>query len=798
MSYLAASAQWSEAERLKSLQEYDILDTPADPAFDEIVRVAAQVTGAPYAYLGFMDANRLWFKSRFGFQGTEIPRLATACQYTILEPEPLLIGDAAMEPRFPVRGIPLTKTVHCRSYLAAPLIGPEGGIGTLAVLSPRPNQFTEQHASILGVLARQVMTRLEYSIRSKGQDHSLRSRQRIERALTVERNFVSAVLDTMSALVLVVDPAGRIVRFNRACEEISGYTFAELAGRSFPQELFLPKERGQAFDLVEHAGTERRRQPTEMHWLSRDGRRRRIAWTATTLTDGLGDINFIIMTGIDVTDQREATAALHASEARYRQLVESSLGVVYTHDLDGKILSINANAAESLGYRAQEMVGTRLMEYVPEDQKPIFENYLRSIAVSGEEQGTLSLRHRNGEVRFIAWRNRLLDLPNTPPFVLGHGIDVTEQTDAENKLHAVMRQRESILESVGEGIYGVDMQGRIIFVNEVGARMMGYTQDEMEGKDLLALLGHARADGSVYLIEDSPIYAAHRSSAPIRARDEVFRHKDGHPVPVEYVACPMLSNGRVTGVVVAFQDVTERRRLDRMKDEFISTVSHELRTPLTALRAALGLIAGGALEKRPEKRAQMMDVAIGNCDRLVRLVNDILDFDSVEKGMLALNRRPVKADDLLREAAAAVHGPAAAAKISFQIDATEDRVLADGDRILKVLHELLTNAIKFSPAETRIRLSAHSLEPANAGAGEVCFIVEDEGRGIAPDKLEKIFDKFHQGDASDTRSRGGTGLGLALCRSIIEQHSGRIWAESAQDKGSRFLFTLPMAAPVSA
>jgi two-component system sensor histidine kinase VicK len=213
MSYLATSAQWSEAERLKSLLEYDILDTPADPAFDEIVRVAAQATGAPFAYLGFLDANRLWFKSRFGFQGTEIPRLATADQYTILEPEPLLIADAAMEPRFPVRGIPLTRTVHCRSYLAAPLVGMEGGIGTLAVLSPKPNQFTEQHASILGVLARQVMMRLEYSVHSKGQDHSLRSRQRIERALTVERNFVSAVLDTMSALVLVVDTAGRIVRF---------------------------------------------------------------------------------------------------------------------------------------------------------------------------------------------------------------------------------------------------------------------------------------------------------------------------------------------------------------------------------------------------------------------------------------------------------------------------------------------------------------------------------------------------------------------------------------------------------
>jgi PAS domain S-box-containing protein len=789
MSYLATSAQWSEAERLKSLIEYDVLDTPPDPAYDEMVRVAAQVTGAPYAYLGFIDANRLWFKSRFGFQGSEIPRLASACQYTILEPEPLLIGDAAMEPRFPVKGIPLTRAIHCRSYLAAPLAAAEGGIGTLAVLSPKPNQFTEQHAAILGVLARQVMLRLEYSNRDRSQDLSMRSRQRIERALTVERNFVSAVLDTMSALVLVVDTAGRIVRFNRACEEISGYTFAELAGRSFPQELFLSEERAKAFELLDQARIQTRREPTEMHWLSREGRRRRIAWTTTTLTDGSGETNFIIMTGVDVTDQREATAALHASEARYRQLVESSLGMVCTHDLDGKILSINTNAAESLGYRAEEMVGRLLSEFVPEEQQPVFENYLQSIAATGEEQGMLTLRHRNGSVRFIAWRNRLIELPDTPRFVLGHGIDVTEKTDAENRLHAVMRQRESILESVGDGIYGIDMQGRIVFVNQVGARLMGYTQAEMEGKDLLALLGHARADGSPYKIEDSPIYGARRASAPIRARDEMFRHKDGHPIPVEYVACPMLSNGRVTGVVVAFQDVTERRRLDRMKDEFISTVSHELRTPLTALRAALGLIAGGALEKRPEKRTQMMDVAIGNCDRLVRLVNDILDFERMGAGRLPMRFQEIEAKDLLRRATDLQHPSAQKAGIGFLIDAGPLTLWIDEDRILQTLGNLISNAIKFSPRGSDIVLRAKA-----QSATEAILSVEDKGRGIPPEKLDIIFERFQQVDASDSRDMGGTGLGLAICRNIVRQHGGRIWVESTVGRGSAFYFTIPRTA----
>ncbi|MFZ0629997.1 MAG: PAS domain S-box protein [Acidobacteriaceae bacterium] len=789
MSHVATNAQWSEGERLKSLLEYDILDTPPDPAFDEIVRVAAEVTGAPCAYLGFLDANRLWLKSRFGFQAAEIPRLATADQYTILEPEPLLIADAAMEPRFPVRGIPLTRAIFCRSYLGAPLVGPDGAIGTLAVLSTRPNQFSEKHASILAVLARQIMMRLEYSIHSRSQDRSLRSRQRIERALTVERNFVSAVLDTMSALVLVVDTSGRIVRFNRACEEISGYTFAELAGRSFPQELFLPEEHDKGFDLLQRASQEGRREPVEMHWLTRDGSRRRIAWTTTTLTDGTGDINFIIMTGVDVTEQWEATTALHASEARYRQLIEGSLGIVFTHDLEGRVLSINANAAESLGYRAEEMVGTRLIDFVPDEQKPAFQAYLRSIATTGEEQGMISLRHRNGSIRSIAWRNRLIDLPDTALFVLGHGIDVTEKTDAENRLHAVMRQRESILESVGDGIYGIDMQGRIVFVNQVGARMMGYTQEEMEGKDLLALLGHTRADGTPYRMEESPIYAARRASAPIRARDEVFHHKDGHPIPVEYVACPMVSNGRVTGVVVAVQDVTERRRLDRMKDEFISTVSHELRTPLTALRAALGLIAGGALEKRPEKRGQMMEVAIGNTDRLVRLVNDILDFERMGAGRVPMRFQEVEAKDLLRRATDLQHPNAQKAGIAFQIDAGPLTLWVDEDRILQTLGNLINNAIKFSPRGSDILLRARA-----QNATEAIISVEDHGRGIPPEKLDIIFERFQQVDASDSRDMGGTGLGLAICRNIVRQHGGRIWVESTVGKGSTFYFTVPRTA----
>jgi signal transduction histidine kinase len=227
-------------------------------------------------------------------------------------------------------------------------------------------------------------------------------------------------------------------------------------------------------------------------------------------------------------------------------------------------------------------------------------------------------------------------------------------------------------------------------------------------------------------------------------------------------------------------------------------VGHELRTPLTSLRASLGLISAGSLDSRPDRRGKMFEVAIGNCDRLVRLVNDILDFDSIEKGRLHLDCQPVDAIDLLHRAAETSRPAAIQAHISFKVHASHVTVMADQDRVLQVLNELISNAIKFSPPDTTIHLSAEPLAVSSTGPNEVRFIVQDQGRGIQPEKLEHIFDRFQQGDASDSRARGGTGLGLALCRSMIEQHGGRIWVESVPGRGSQFLFTLPVAAAVEA
>jgi PAS domain S-box-containing protein len=498
------------------------------------------------------------------------------------------------------------------------------------------------------------------------------------------------------------------------------------------------------------------------------------------------------MTGADVTEQREAETALRTSEERYRQLVESSLGFICTHDLNGVLLSINSPAATTLGYEPEELIGTPLRNYIDTDHLPDYDTYFEALkeAPDQDHQGRFYLRGKAGQLCIVAYRNKLLQLPGTDPFVLSHGIDITEQTQKEEELNALTRRHESILDSVGDGIWGMDMEGRLTFINRRAAEMLGYSPQELLGQNMHALIQHSRADGTPYLAEESPIFGSVQQEAPLHVGDDVFWRKDGKSLPVEYVACPLVESGQVDGIVVAFTDVTERRRLDRMKDEFISTVSHELRTPLTSLRAALGLVASGALEKRPEKVRPMLDIALANCDRLVRLVNDIVDFERIGNGSLPLHKNEWNAIDLLRRAMDPERSSAARAGLTFRIDAQPVDVWADGDRILQVLGNLIRNAIKFSEKGGEIRLAARA-----SSDKEVTFEVQDQGPGIPPEKLDLIFDRFQQADASDSRMQGGTGMGLALCRGIVNQHGGRIWVQSNPGRGSTFYFTVDLFVP---
>jgi len=245
-------------------------------------------------------------------------------------------------------------------------------------------------------------------------------------------------------------------------------------------------------------------------------------------------------------------------------------------------------------------------------------------------------------------------------------------------------------------------------------------------------------------------------------------------------------DGTLLGFVGVATDITERRAVERMKDEFISVVSHELRTPLTGVRASVGLLAGGVVSPQSAHGQRMLEIAVGNSDRLIRLLNDILDLERMRMSGTPIQKRPTALGDLMMQAEDVVHPMAIEAGVQLDVQPASIEVSVDPDRLVQMLSQLMSNAVKFSAQGTVVRLRA-----CDAAADHVRLEIQDQGTGIPSDHLERIFMPFHQVDSSDSRARGGTGLGLAICRRIVEQHGGRIWAESALGAGTTIVVDLP-------
>jgi signal transduction histidine kinase len=257
-------------------------------------------------------------------------------------------------------------------------------------------------------------------------------------------------------------------------------------------------------------------------------------------------------------------------------------------------------------------------------------------------------------------------------------------------------------------------------------------------------------------------------------------------IDVEVHVVPLQVNGEIEGIYLLYQDISERKAVEKMKDEFVSVVSHELRTPLAAIRGSLGLLGTGKVGEIGDAGRRLIEIAITNTDRLIRLTNDILEIERLTKGNVSIRRQRCDAAALFQAAEDLMGGVANKSGVTLLFSPVPAPLWADADRIVQLLTNLIGNAIKFSyPGGTVL---------VRAAVDNASLVVEvrDQGRGIPQDKLATIFEPFKQVDASDSRQKGGTGLGLTISRSIVQQHGGRIWAESKVGQGSTFTFTLPV------
>lgn len=276
----------------------------------------------------------------------------------------------------------------------------------------------------------------------------------------------------------------------------------------------------------------------------------------------------------------------------------------------------------------------------------------------------------------------------------------------------------------------------------------------------------------------------------IKNEELEIHHPDGRVFPILASGAPLRNElGHVAGAIVAFQDIARMREVDKMKDEFVSIVSHELRTPLTSIRGSVQLVLDDPAAVPDLEHRQLLQIALNNCERLVRIINDILDVSKIESGNLTLRKKAAHVAELVRQSVDVVANPARVSKVKLvaNIPANIRPVMVDPDRIVQALVNLLSNAVKFAPSDSTVTVSVTGTD------NMVTIAVSDQGEGIAPENLNRLFQKFQQVDSSSSRRKGGTGLGLAITKALVEQHGGRIFVDSEVNKGTRFSFTLPAA-----
>jgi PAS domain S-box-containing protein len=375
-------------------------------------------------------------------------------------------------------------------------------------------------------------------------------------------------------------------------------------------------------------------------------------------------------------------------------------------------------------------------------------------------------------------------------------VELKERQQATAVIREAERRWRSLLDNVQLLVVGLDHAGNINYVNPFFLSLTGYTETEVMGKNWFEMFLLPAMQPSI-----QTVFSEVLTQIAHPYYQNAILTKAGEERCISWNNTRLQdANGNATGIISIGEDITERQKVEKMKNEFISIVSHELRTPLTSIRGSLGLLATGVMDDEPEAMKHMIEIAAIDTERLVRLVNDVLDLEKLESGKVSLIREWCNATDLMQRSIEVMRNSAQEAGVQLVVQPLSLQIWVDCDRIIQTFTNLLSNAIKFSPPGSIVTLAA-TAEPSDlqrfkkiGGLTNACvlFSVQDQGRGIPADKLETIFNRFQQVDASDSRDQGGTGLGLAICRSIVQQHDGQIWVESTWGQGSTFFFTVPL------
>ncbi|EHR71183.1 PAS domain S-box [Burkholderiales bacterium JOSHI_001] len=786
------SHRLDEAASVAALRSLQVLDSEPEVEFDALVRAASLACGSPIALISLIDADRQWFKANIGLSGvTETPREVSFCGHAVLGEEVFVVPDAALDPRFADNPL-VTGDPSIRFYAGVPIVvGAGHRIGTLCVIDRQARELDASQREILQCLALAAAQALEGR-------RSTRDLRRSE-AFLDRTGRVAGVggweLDLASGAVTWSDETRRIHGVEPDYQPVlaEAIDFYAIEARPVIQAAVeRAVSAGEGWDL-------------ELPLVRRDGRHIWVRAVGNVDSDA-GQPVRLVGAFQDITQRKELELQLAAASARVLDLYDNAPCGYHSLDEQGRFLHINATALGWLGCTREDLIGKRraVEFFTPEGQEQFRQNFSRLKSQGRVEGLEFDLVPARGASRRVSITATVIndaegrfEMSRTVMF------DITDLHRTREAVRQLTAEQAAMLDNELIGIVKL-RDRRAVWKNRALGRIFGYEHNELLGQQSRMLY----LDDESYRALGEAAYPVLNSGGTHRTQLQM-RRKDGSPVWIDMSGMVMPTNPDETLWLMV--DITPLRQAEelrvrsleleaenrqlvessRLKSEFLANMSHELRTPLNAVIGFAQLLASGVVKPESPKYLPYLTQIGASGAHLLQLIESILDFSKAESSKMTFHPEPVDLAGAIQEVIDMLQAKCLSrgVVVTSSVAGAGWLVQVDPLRLRQVLLNLIGNAVKFSHQGGQVTVRAEQQGPESFR-----IEVEDRGIGIAEADLPKLFKSFHQLSAGNTKTHGGTGIGLALVRRLVELQGGSVGVRSDMGVGSVFHFSLPTKA----
>jgi len=539
-------------------------------------------------------------------------------------------------------------------------------------------------------------------------------------------------------------------------------------------------------------------------------------WLASTLIlitiDGVSAVilllavcvSYFLFARYNQTSEQLLNNSLH--ELELQKIAFDQHAIVSITDKSGKILYVNQKFCDISDYTSEELVGQnhRLLNsgYHP---KAFFIDMWKTIARKETWHGNICNHTKHSKIYWV--RSTIVPLIDTDGNInrfMSIRTEITEQKELEVAAIKAEEWQKTILNSLGDGVYTLDKNGCVTYLNTEAERMLGWQFAELNGKNIHEIIHYHRADGTHLAAAECPIFLSMHNNKIYQSNDEVLFHKDGSRIQVSMVGAPLLKDEQLIGSVACFHDISSQKMIkeqliqakdtaeqaSRLKSDFLSTMSHEIRTPMNGIIGMTNLLLDTPLD---EEQLEFATIVKKSSNALLGIINDILDLSKIEAGQLEIESIAFSLHQVLEDSTDMISTRAhekSLSLISYIDPQIPSRLLGDPMHLQQILLNFLSNAVKFTDAGTVMVKAV--LQNQTESTVWIRFEISDNGIGISTDTQQRLFQPFSQADSSTTRKYGGTGLGLSICKNLAELMGGKIGVNSVLNEGSTFWMELPL------